>query len=330
MVLGAERSAPEARRASIRRAVYLGSVQNRLTAPELDEAARARLDPFYGIAIVENDPYAPDCAVFEDDAAPVLCPLTVGKRDPRPCSQPNGHGGPCKARERLAPIVAPSVAPEPDPIATADARARGAAGRDAPHLPAVRADVPPRRDGLRLARREPSRLQPKRGIAPRPSVCPYRAPMMATGQLARHSDMTRNDPAAAAQPTTVAAFINRHGIRADARWADDNPNALDMAPGSSHWRVTLRNRAGRQMTVPFSMGPALSHEPTAREVLSCLIDDAASAEYARSFEEWADELGFDPDSRKAERTYRAVERQSAQLRRFLGDAYQDALTVERD
>jgi hypothetical protein len=142
--------------------------------------------------------------------------------------------------------------------------------------------------------------------------------------------MTRNDPAAAAQPTTVAAFINRHGIRADARWADDNPNALDMAPGSSHWRVTLRNRAGRQMTVPFSMGPALSHEPTAREVLSCLIDDAASAEYARSFEEWADELGFDPDSRKAERTYRAVERQSAQLRRFLGDAYQDALTVERD
>jgi hypothetical protein len=122
MVLGAERSAPEARRASIRRAVYLGSVQNRLTAPELDEAARARLDPFYGIAIVENDPYAPDCAVFEDDAAPVLCPLTVGKRDPRPCSQPNGHGGPCKARERLAPIVAPSVAPEPDPIATAAAR----------------------------------------------------------------------------------------------------------------------------------------------------------------------------------------------------------------
>lgn len=110
-------------------------------------------------------------------------------------------------------------------------------------------------------------------------------------------------------------------IRASARYgAPENPEFRDCHP----WTVTLRYQ-GRQMTVPFYMGPALCHEPTAREVLECLASDACGVENARSFEEWADDLGFDPDSRKAERTFRACERQTAKLRRLLGDAFDDAV-----
>jgi len=123
---------------------------------------------------------------------------------------------------------------------------------------------------------------------------------------------------------TLKALANR--VRATAEWTDENPNMTDMPPGSSHWKVTLRYQ-GRQMTVPFSMGPALSHEPTAADVLECLLSDASSAD--EDFENWAADLGFDPDSRRAERIYRTVQRQTLKLSRLLGDDYDAFIQAER-
>lgn len=119
---------------------------------------------------------------------------------------------------------------------------------------------------------------------------------------------------------TLKAFIRERGIRATAEWADDNPSMDDMPPGSSHWRVTLR-MGRKRMTVPFSMGPAHSTEPSAYDVLSCLASDAASVENVGTFDEWAEDLGWSADSRKAERAYRATVAQTARLRAFLDEAY---------
>lgn len=84
------------------------------------------------------------------------------------------------------------------------------------------------------------------------------------------------------------------------------------------------------MTVPFSQGPAICEEPTAADVLDCLASDASGYENAsgllRSFEGWAREYGYDPDSRKAERTFKTVQKQSQQLAVVLGtDAYNTLL-----
>lgn len=128
---------------------------------------------------------------------------------------------------------------------------------------------------------------------------------------------------------TLAQFIRKNNIRASVEWADANPNMPDWSD-ANHFKVTLR--AGRhQMTVPFSMGYAHSDEPTAVDVLDCLASDAASIENARSFEDWADELGYDPDSRKAYSTYTTVQKQADQLKRLLGDEAYRALLwdVER-
>ncbi len=108
---------------------------------------------------------------------------------------------------------------------------------------------------------------------------------------------------------------------------DENPNMMDMPSGSYHYRVTLKRR-GRQMTVPFSMGPALDHEPGASEVLSCLVSDASSSD--QDFDNWCADYGYDTDSRKAERTFRAVAAQSAKLRTFLGELYDEACGCEQD
>lgn len=124
--------------------------------------------------------------------------------------------------------------------------------------------------------------------------------------------------------TTLQTFINRNRITAHAEWADRNPNTNDMPAGSSYWRVTLRHD-GRQLTVPYSMGPAHSREPEAIDVLDALASDASGYENARSFEEWAEEYGYETDSRRAERVYRAVERQTTGLQRLMGDKYRTLL-----
>ena len=129
--------------------------------------------------------------------------------------------------------------------------------------------------------------------------------------------------------TSLNEFINHNRIHARAEWTDDNPGMSDMPAGSSHWRVIL-TRSGKRMTVPFSQGPAISREPTAEDVLDCLASDAASFENAQSFEDWASEYGYDADSRKAERIYRAVEKQTVKLRAFMGELYQPLLwDIER-
>jgi DNA-binding helix-hairpin-helix protein with protein kinase domain len=100
----------------------------------------------------------------------------------------------------------------------------------------------------------------------------------------------------------------------------------DMPAGSRHYNVTLHYKQ-RQMTVPFSMGPALTHDPTSIEVMECLLSDWTGIEVP--FEEWASDLGYEPDSRKAERTFEVIVRQSQKLTTFLGDDFMSFMNAER-
>ena len=115
----------------------------------------------------------------------------------------------------------------------------------------------------------------------------------------------------------VKQFCTKHKIKARAEWADSNPHMAD-SQNMNHFKVTLRH-AGRQMTLYFSQGYAISGEPTAADVLNCLASDSSSVENARSFEDWAADLGYDPDSRKAEKIFKICEKQAERLKKFLGE-----------
>ena len=54
-------------------------------------------------------------------------------------------------------------------------------------------------------------------------------------------------------------------------------------------------------------------------MLDAVAAEAAVVEQARCYEEWAAEMGFDPDSRHGERVYRTERRQAKLLRALLGD-----------
>lgn len=116
---------------------------------------------------------------------------------------------------------------------------------------------------------------------------------------------------------TLKNLVSELGITAKVvSGAPANPDFRD----STGYTVTLRFQR-RRLTVPFYMGSAHTSEPTAYDVLYCLLSDASGVENSNGFEEWASEYGYDTDSIKAQRTYKACERIAKRLRTFLDDQY---------
>ena len=126
----------------------------------------------------------------------------------------------------------------------------------------------------------------------------------------------------------LTRFIKSRKVRMDdPKLVDDNPNMLDdgdWKKSATHWRLIIR-RGNKQMTTYFSQGSAHTKEPTLSDILDCLASDASSIDNARSFEEWCGELGYDTDSRKAERIYNICVKQMESLNRLLGDDFKTLL-----
>lgn len=68
----------------------------------------------------------------------------------------------------------------------------------------------------------------------------------------------------------------------------------------------------------FTAGPA--------EFLNCLVMDASGTDQA--FEDWAPDLGYDPDSRKAEAIFHKCRDMAGKLRQFFGAAELERLMYE--
>lgn len=106
-------------------------------------------------------------------------------------------------------------------------------------------------------------------------------------------------------------------------YAEPNP---DWGTPHDAWAVTLTNPRGETLETAFHKGFGHHGEsPRLEEVLSSLMDDAHSYDEARSFEEWAADVGEDADSRSAERLYNACGEISEKLHAFLDADEWDAL-----
>ena len=131
---------------------------------------------------------------------------------------------------------------------------------------------------------------------------------------------------------TLKDFITANRISMTAVLCDRNPNNPDWTD-ADHWKVTFtrREQTGKRynarkdgtavvakLTTYFSMGYGHKGQaPDAESVLDCLSSDASYLDMP--FSEWAIDMGYDPDSRKAERIYKACEHGASRLKRFLGD-----------
>lgn len=101
---------------------------------------------------------------------------------------------------------------------------------------------------------------------------------------------------------------------------DRNPHMSDDKWNADHWRCRL-SRRGKRMAVYFSKGYGHhGKEPSTGEIIESLAMDASGYENSRGFEDWASEYGYDTDSSRARKTYKAVKSEAVRLRKFLGDA----------
>lgn len=121
------------------------------------------------------------------------------------------------------------------------------------------------------------------------------------------------------------------------RSVKNNPYMEDQTP-MNHYEIVISikvpPRRKRRFKVIFSQGLGIKDYPKEpvdlrelailSDVMSCLLMDAQGYDNAASFEDWATEYGWDPDSRKAERIYKAVEKQTQKLKLFLGDLWEEA------
>jgi hypothetical protein len=108
-------------------------------------------------------------------------------------------------------------------------------------------------------------------------------------------------------------------------------------PNAHPYKRTLR-KGDKQLTVPFYMGPAHSEEPTAADVLNCLISDTFAAENHNDWVSFAEEFGYleKPSSydykpqkftdqvRRAQKIYEQCVKMAPKVRHFLGNDF-DAL-----
>lgn len=127
---------------------------------------------------------------------------------------------------------------------------------------------------------------------------------------------------------TYGGFATKHKVTLASEQVDQNPFVDgDGTFGTLlHWKVKVK-RGRRSMFLYFSK----EAEPTISEVLCCLAIDAITADSVSSFKGWADEFGFDLDNPQAKQTYKACSKQTADLKRLLGDdLYTALLTAEED
>lgn len=121
-------------------------------------------------------------------------------------------------------------------------------------------------------------------------------------------------------------FAEKYGVQFTWSSRSSNPDWDGDGRESDHYMVTI-GTGGWPMSLPFSKGKGNRGEPpTVKEVLECLASDAVSVKNTGSFEEWAAELCFDTDSRKAEKIYEATKRNTENLEATLGsEAFEQLL-----
>jgi hypothetical protein len=143
---------------------------------------------------------------------------------------------------------------------------------------------------------------------------------------------------------SLESFITKHNLKFECHQVDARPDSgTEWDSAARHFRCRIissryiRNNfpmRARSMKLYFSQGSVHTQDPILADVLDCLASDAAGYENAKPsprspkdhFVSWAVEYGYDGDSRKAERTFKAIKRQAEQLKRTIGeDAYQELL-----
>lgn len=93
----------------------------------------------------------------------------------------------------------------------------------------------------------------------------------------------------------------------------DRPDNL-MSDSAHHYKYTISRNGAFKMQGFYSTGSAIEI-PDGTDLFNCLLSDTSF--YADTFEEWAEEMGYGSDSRRAEKIYNACKEQKTVIESML-------------
>lgn len=120
---------------------------------------------------------------------------------------------------------------------------------------------------------------------------------------------------------TCQKFIDKYNVK------------MEVASSTSYaCTVFIRHQAGdeRRESFGYHMGSGIKRGPKLNELLRSLVLDASALDYC-CFEDWANDYGYDIDSRKAERLYQECLSMGQWLRMLFGkDKFIELMNCEED
>ena len=124
----------------------------------------------------------------------------------------------------------------------------------------------------------------------------------------------------------LSEWIEKNRVKIDIEWVVSRPDGL-MDKSQNHYCVTVYGE-NDYIEVYFSTGK-LADFPEAEDVLSCVASDCRFIEDNPDFDSFCFELGYDPDSRSAEKIYKACCDQYKMVKDLFGDgAFEEFLDCD--
>ena len=126
---------------------------------------------------------------------------------------------------------------------------------------------------------------------------------------------------------SIGRFIQRQGLSLEVkRVAPEVIQRRESHSRERHYVLTLYNRRGRILTVPYSMGALIEEEPTAQRLLETLGSDALIYYEYGTPEDLGMAFGSDPENWEEE--FSAIKMQTLAFREFLGEqAFEDFMNM---
>lgn len=138
----------------------------------------------------------------------------------------------------------------------------------------------------------------------------------------------------------IIQFIDKYSITIKSKSIASRDDGLmaDM-DGARHWECSLKRPCegsrAKSLKITFTQGSGHTAEPTAYDLLSCILADVSGLRGTSNFRDWASEFGFDDDSISAKKTYKALLKQHDRVCAYLENgpddsAYLDFIAIEDD
>ena len=92
----------------------------------------------------------------------------------------------------------------------------------------------------------------------------------------------------------IKDYLDSIGVSVDTTNTDTAPPK--WAQGMNGYECTLMRNGKPMFTVPYYQGSAHTSSPVREDIIHCLLSDRGTLDYSSDFSEWANGLGYNPDS----------------------------------